>query len=118
MRLLADENFPGKAITALRAAGHDVVWMRESKPGAPDEEVLELARSDKRILLTFDKDFGELCFVKQLPAPHGVMLFRKPSTPRAQTLVDFVMSSLATREDWEGFFSVVSVERIRWRPLK
>jgi uncharacterized protein DUF5615 len=40
MRFLADENFPGDAVTALRAAGHDVLWIRIDAPGITDQVVL------------------------------------------------------------------------------
>jgi len=59
MRFLANENFPGPAVTALRAAGHDVVWIRTAAPGSTDRDVLAQAAREERILLTFDKDFGE-----------------------------------------------------------
>ncbi|WP_208738476.1 DUF5615 family PIN-like protein [Bradyrhizobium vignae] len=59
MRFLADENFPGSAVDALRASGHDVIWIRASAPGSSDREVLAQASHEQRILLTFDKDFGE-----------------------------------------------------------
>lgn len=59
MRFLADENFPYDAVAALRDAGHDVVWIREAVPGISDEDVLKRAEAEERILLTFDKDFGE-----------------------------------------------------------
>jgi len=60
MRLLANENIPGDAVTALRAAGHDVAWVRSDAPGSSDRDVLAPAMSENRILLTFDKGFGEL----------------------------------------------------------
>ena len=59
MRLLADENIPGDAVAALRATGHDVAWIRIEAPGSPDQDVLSRAQQEGRILLTFDKDFGE-----------------------------------------------------------
>ena len=59
MRFLADENFPGPAVRALEASGHDVVWVRLVAPGAADAQVLARASREARILLTFDKDFGE-----------------------------------------------------------
>ena len=40
MRLLANENIPGSVVSALQAAGHDVVWIRTAAPGATDPEVL------------------------------------------------------------------------------
>ena len=63
MRLLADENFPGLVVRTLRSRGHDLVWIREERPGIGDSEVLSMATRQERILLTFDKeDFGELVF--------------------------------------------------------
>ena len=61
-RLLADENVPGPAVTALREYGHDVVWMHEEALGTPDPEVLARAQLERRVVVTFDKDFGELAF--------------------------------------------------------
>jgi hypothetical protein len=52
MRFLADENFPGDAVTALRAAGHDVLWIRTDAPGITDQDVLARSFQDARVLLT------------------------------------------------------------------
>jgi uncharacterized protein with PIN domain len=60
MRFLADENFPANAVKELKAAGHDVIWVRTAAPGSRDEDILALAAREERIILTFDKDFGEL----------------------------------------------------------
>lgn len=81
MRFLADENFPGEAVAALRAAGHDVSWIGESSSGASDKHVLALAENENRILLTFDKDFGELAWRAGLPASCGIVLFRISALP-------------------------------------
>ena len=78
MRFLADENFPGDAVTALRAAGHDVLWIRADAPGIIDQDVLARSFEDARVLLTFDKDFGELAWRSGLPASCGIVLFRLP----------------------------------------
>jgi predicted nuclease of predicted toxin-antitoxin system len=67
MRFLANENFPGAAVTALVASGHDIVWVRTANPGATDRQVLNWAAREERILLTFDKDFGELAKTMALP---------------------------------------------------
>src|SRR5260370_17479605 len=78
MRFFANENFPGAAVTALEAAGHDVVWMRIAAPGATDPDVLAWAAREERILLTFDKDFGDLAKASVLPPKCAVVLFRLP----------------------------------------
>ena len=62
MRLLANENIPLSAVEALRSCGHDVMWIREKAPGISDIEVMRLGHLEERILITFDKDFGELAF--------------------------------------------------------
>ena len=67
MRFLANENFPGAAVTALQAAGHDVIWVRIVAPGMTDPDVLAWAVREERILLTFDKDFGELALEGEPP---------------------------------------------------
>ena len=76
MRFLANENFPLDAVETLRQNGHDVVWIRVESPGISDPEVLSRAQAENRILLTFDKDFGELAFRSKLPASVGIILFR------------------------------------------
>lgn len=60
MKFLADEYCDADMIASLRADGHDVVYVMEIKPGALDQEVLKKAFDEGRILLTEDKDFGEL----------------------------------------------------------
>jgi predicted nuclease of predicted toxin-antitoxin system len=79
MRFLADENFPRSAEAALEAAGHDIVWVRLAMPGASDAEVLAIAERENRVLLTFDKDFGELAARSVFPRGCGVILFRIPA---------------------------------------
>jgi predicted nuclease of predicted toxin-antitoxin system len=78
--VLANENFPGPVVRALRQAGHDVAWVKEEAPGEADQAVLARARAERRLLVTFDKDFGELAFGAALPAECGVVLFRLSGT--------------------------------------
>jgi predicted nuclease of predicted toxin-antitoxin system len=115
MRILANENFPLDAVTSLRADGHDVWWVRTEAPGISDFEVLDLARRDDRLIITFDKDFGELAFHAHLPVS-GVILFRLRAASSSQ-LANFVSSVLNSRDDWLGNFAVIDNFRIRIRPL-
>ncbi len=64
MRFLANENFPLAAVEALRNAGHDVASVTTDAPGSIDESILQRSVTERRVLLTFDKDFGELVFVR------------------------------------------------------
>ncbi|MDH2341168.1 DUF5615 family PIN-like protein [Bradyrhizobium sp. SSUT77] len=117
MRFLADENFPGAAVSALRLSGHDVVWIRTSAPGNSDRQVLAQAASDQRILLTFDKDFGELARGSSLPQSCGIVLLRVPM-PAPQRIGRAIADLILARTDWAGHFSVVEPGRVRMRPLR
>ncbi|MGQ9645047.1 MAG: DUF5615 family PIN-like protein [Thermodesulfobacteriota bacterium] len=116
MRILANENFPGEVIRALRERGHDIVWIRTEAPGSKDRKILHCAQVEKRIIVTFDKDFGELAFHSRLPAACGVILFRI-STPSPASVVQKVVETLESRSDWEGNFAVVEDMQIRMRSL-
>jgi predicted nuclease of predicted toxin-antitoxin system len=112
MRLLADENFPKTAVTALRQDGHDVLWVRVDQPGASDLEILEWAEADGRLILTLDKDFRQIAL--QRPAGlhrGGVILFRlhPASVP---LLTAMVRSAIGSDRDWVGNISTVSADRI------
>jgi hypothetical protein len=116
VRFLANENFPGDAVESLRRSGHDVAWIRTDAPGDPDEHVLARAQREKRILLTFDKDFGELAWRASLPAESGVVLFRIPM-PAPERAGETLAGILASRQDWSGNFAVIEPGRVRIRPL-
>ncbi len=116
MKLLADENVPGPLVRELRDRGHDVLFAKEEMRTAPDRQILERAQADGRVLLTFDKDLGELAFRFGLPASSGVILFRlSGATPDEDAAV--VLATFERAIEWEGHFSVVTAERIRVRPL-
>ncbi len=116
MRFLANENIPAPVVAALRAAGHDVLWVKERMPGATDREVLEHAEAEACPVVTFDKDFGELAVRRGLPASSGVVLFRlHGSSPDADNAR--AVAALTSRTDWAGHFAVVTNDRVRLRPL-
>jgi predicted nuclease of predicted toxin-antitoxin system len=112
MSFLADENFPRPAVAALREKGFDISWIVEDAAGLPDEFVLARCIDEKRTLLTFDKDFGELVFRRGLPADFGVVLFRARASSPTE-LVAIIVNAVTARDDWEGFFTVISCDRIR-----
>jgi predicted nuclease of predicted toxin-antitoxin system len=116
MRILADENFPQPAIEALRTAGWDVFSIREESPGISDEEVAALCSAEDRILVTFDKDFGELIFRRRLAVGAGVILFRlSPESPAE--VAALAMALVDSGQDLRGHFCVVTRDRIRLRPF-
>jgi len=115
MRFLADESCDFAAVHALRTAGHDVVAVSEIARGVEDSAVIELARSERRVLLTEDKDFGQLVFAAARQSS-GVVLLRWPVSVRGTlgaALVEFVAS---TGEALQGSFAVVEPGRARVSP--
>ena len=116
MRILANENFPGDAVSALRERGHDVAWVRSDAPGSSDFEVLERAQMEERVLITLAKDFGELAFHAGLRTSSGIVLFRI-SVPSSSYVARVAVTALESRADWAGHFAVVEDDRIRMTPL-
>jgi predicted nuclease of predicted toxin-antitoxin system len=75
VRWLADECVAASLVAFLRAAGHDVLYITEAAAGLSDPDVIALAQQDNRLLLTEDKDFGDLVFRRERAVP-GVVLMR------------------------------------------
>jgi len=80
---LADESCDFAVVRALRAAGYDVLAVAERSPGARDEEVIRLATGERRVLLTEDKDFGQLVFAAGKETCGGIFI-RYPAGLRSE----------------------------------
>ncbi len=115
-KFLANENVPGEVVEAARLAGHDLAWIAELSPGADDDDVLATALAQSRVLVTFDKDFGEMAFRQGQKATCGIILCR-PRTRSPAYLVQFVVAVLGQSVTWEGNFSVAQEGRMRVAPL-
>lgn len=114
MQFLADESCDFAVVRALRSAGYDVRTVTDVAPGATDEVVLDIARREQRLLLTEDKDFGQLVFADQ-QATGGVLLIRWPFSTRT-LLADTIVTLVANHPDRiAGQFSVVTPARVRFR---
>ena len=74
----------------LSEGGHDVLSALEQSPTATDEELLVRATEEKRIILTEDKDFGELVFVRRLPHPCIVRLVEMPVAEKVAAIRDLI----------------------------
>ncbi len=104
------------AIERLRRKGHDVRAISESAPSICDEDVMFLAENEARILLTFDKDFGELAYSSKPRPSCDIILFRIPLRS-ADYIAKMIAEVLDCRCDWPGHFAVVEPGRIRLREL-
>ena len=112
MNFLADESCAGPVIRALREAGHDVVAIAEVAKGATDEQVLKRAVNEKRVLITEDRDFGELVYARGRSSA-GVILVRfhsRAGRAKPATVVEAVAKLGARLRD---AFTVVEPGRVR-----
>jgi predicted nuclease of predicted toxin-antitoxin system len=114
MNLVADENVDRRIVARLRQDGHAIDWIAECSPGVPDEEVLRRAAGANAVLITEDKDFGELVYRRGV-AHAGVLLVRLEgldNDAKAEVVSQAVRSNEA---DLPGAFAVVSPDSVRLR---
>ena len=115
-KFLCDESVDRHVVVVLREAGYDVSFICEDHPGVEDAMVLELAHQDLRVLLTEDKDFGELVF-RAGQSTHGVMLIRLSDLPprKAAALVLEVVEGHGSQ--LPGRFAALNSKALRIREL-
>src|ERR1700690_2397252 len=116
MRFLADENISNKVVSALRNKGIEIVSIKEFSSGLSDENVLETANTQNRILITFDSDFAELVFKKKLETKGVILLKFVPES--SQHTLETIAKVLATQTKIEGHFLIIKEKRIRVLRLK
>lgn len=102
MKFLLDESAEYRLAAFLADRGHDVTAIAHEYPEAlTDREVLKIALSEQRTLITNDRDFGELIFRGRM-RHHGVILFRlapSSTTDRKIAILGALLSSHADRLD-------------------
>lgn len=114
MNLLADESVERQIVERLRNEGHDVAYIAEMEPGISDETVLKNANEQEAMLLTVDKDFGELTYRQKL-IHRGVVLIRLAGLSN-QTKAELVAQALRDRgAQFVNAFTVISPGMIRVR---
>jgi predicted nuclease of predicted toxin-antitoxin system len=117
MDFLANENFPLLSARRLREAGHRVVSIIQEAPGSKDEDILKMAHTESLIILTFDRDYGEMIYRHQALPPAGVVYFRfAPATPSEPAEI---LINVMDRADLSiiGKFTIVERGRVRQRSL-
>jgi len=116
MKWLADENIERSIVAWLRQINHDVLWAAESMPGTPDEVLLDVATDQARIVITNDRDFGELVFLLRRSA-QGVLYLRLPLFNETEKLNRLMTVWPIIEQRLTGHFIVVSGLKLRIRPL-
>ena len=114
MRLLADEGVDAAIVAGLRTDGHDVRWMAEELGGTKDPVILDAAVRDARVLITEDKDFGELVYRQRLHH-RGVVLVRVDGISNAEKARLVTRAIREHETDLSGGFTVIQHGTIRIR---
>jgi len=114
MRLLLDTCVWGGAKATLQEAGYDVLWSGDWERDPGDEEIMALAYRENRILITLDKDFGELAIVKR--RPHSGIIRLVDIRAREQGKYTLLVVEHYHRELLDGAIVTVQTDRVRIRP--
>ncbi|MFU8771340.1 MAG: DUF5615 family PIN-like protein [Anaerolineales bacterium] len=116
MNILADESVDLQIVDRLRQEGHTVQYVAEIKAGITDEGVLKLANQEEALLLTADKDFGEMIFRQHMPT-QGIMLIRLAGLS-ADSKADLVASTIKQHQvELPHKFAVIAPGVFRIRKL-
>lgn len=114
MKFIADENIDFSIIASLRNAGYEVISISEISPRISDDQVLTIANQEKAVLITDDKDFGELVF-RQRKISRGVILCRLAGLETSQKANKVVTSIEKYQNQLFNSFSVIDHKSIRIR---
>lgn len=118
MKLLANENFPQSSVKILKEAGYDIVSVGDDFAGILDSEVIELAVNENRMIITFDRDYGELIFKRGFKPQAGIIYLRwdefQPSEPGEYLKELFISKDIK----FEGMLTVIGLDHIRQRKFQ
>lgn len=114
MNFAADEGIDRQIVERLRQGGHTVWYVAELDPGTSDEDVLSLANREGAVLLTADKDFGEMVYRQHLVHP-GVILLRLAGLSPAAKAQLAAEAINAHSSEFTHSFTVISHGTIRIR---
>ena len=114
MTFLANENFPFPSIRILRSKGLSIKSIGEECSGISDKEVIEIAQKEKLIILTFDRDYGELILKHGLDNPPAVVYFRlKGDNP--EYAGNLLLTLMDQSIPFENHFTVIETGSLRQR---
>jgi len=117
MLLVADEGVDRGIVERLRSDGHEVLYVADMAPGIADATVLEMARQEDAVLVTTDKDFGELV-IRQGRGDGGVVLLRLAGLS-TYAKADVCAEAIRTYgAEIRGGFTVISPRMVRIRPQR
>ncbi len=113
-KFVADESVDFRIIKFLRASGFEVIAIIKDRPGIDDDEVLKYATSVNAILITEDKDFGELTF-RLRKQNHGIILLRFGGIPIKERNTKLLDAIQKFESKFIDKFTVITSDKIRIR---
>jgi len=114
MKIVADENISAVLVKELRQAGYEVVYIRETASGSADPDILDLSTTTGSLLVTDDRDYGELVFRKR-QRTSGVVYLRLEGLSQIQRAQKLIALLQEHRENLLGMFTVVTPRNVRMR---
>lgn len=115
MKFMANENIPMDVVNKLREAGYEFIRSDGVRKGLSDKEIIQIAQKENRILVTFDKDFGEFVFKKKFQVEGIILLRIKPQS--SVYIFDRIQKLFNSEIDIKGKFIVLEKDKVRVREL-
>jgi predicted nuclease of predicted toxin-antitoxin system len=115
MKLLANENFPLQSIKVLKNAGFDIKSIGEDYSGILDSEVIDIAINEERVIITFDRDYGELIFKKGFRPKEGVIYLRWDTFQPYEPGLYLIQLFRSEKINFKNSLTVISEKSIRQR---
>lgn len=117
MRFLVNENYPFPSISLLRKKGYDVKSIAENQFGISDNEVIDIAIKENRIILTFDRDYGELIF-KYAPIRKPSVVYYRTKGKNPKEAAEILLNLFQQDSfQFENLFTVIDDNHIRQRKM-
>jgi len=114
--IIIDENIDRKVTQSLIDFGFEVLSIKENSPGISDKEIINIAKSTKGIILTEDKDFGELVFSHQIS--DCSVIFLRYKKPEIQDIIKALIHTVGIYVTKPGlFFITITRSKIRVRSI-
>ena len=115
MRFLADENVHPVVVQRLRAAGLNVEWVNETSKGSLDGAILSRPDISALILITYDRDFGDLIFNRNYPSPRAI-IYSRLGRAEPRHLADRILA-LIERGVADAHMIVITKDEERLKPF-
>ena len=116
MKFLADVNIEKTIVDELRMLGYDIVWIVDENPYLDDMSIFKIAQNENRILLTNDKDFGEIVFRQKLVSA-GIILLRIKGQDTGEKIKLLRKVLISHHDRISKHFVVITKEKVRFIPI-